>query len=308
MDHGLAAPRRRTRTLLTVAAATVAFTSLGTTSTAVAERDDDADRSLRIMLTNDDGWNAPGIRAVYDALVAAGHDVTLVAPAANQSGSGARATFGGPLVVTQPEPGKYAVNGSPADAAEFGLSVVFADAPPDVVVSGTNEGQNIAAAAIHSGTVGAAVTALNEGVPAIAISTETSFTGGATPPFAATAGFLVDLLAELDEEARGRSLLPDGLGLNVNYPIVDAGGAPTGVALTRTGTGFLDIEYGGAALPAVGGSSTYTIAIALGAEPVADADSTALAGDQVAITVIGRNYDLDAHAPPQLRRVVRALD
>src|SRR5690242_743186 len=111
--------RRRPRPSLAVAIGILLSTSLGTP--AAARADNEAKGPLRILLTNDDGWNAVGIVAVYDALVAAGHDVTVVAPLTNQSGVGGRITLGGPpLQVVLQEAHKYSVAGSPADAVEVG--------------------------------------------------------------------------------------------------------------------------------------------------------------------------------------------
>lgn len=262
---------------------------------------------LRILLTNDDGWNAPGITAVYDSLVAAGHDVIIVAPVNNQSGTGARITFGGPMVVKLEADRKYSVVGTPADATEVGLSVVFAASPPDLVISGTNSGQNIAAATIHSGTVGAATTALNDGIPAIAVSTEISFTGTPATPFVETAGFVVRLVETMQDRARGGRLLPVGVGLNVNYPIVEDGGAPLGVRETVTGTGFIDINYNGALPTAVGASSTYAIAVnPRHPETVANADSTALAENYVSISPIEGDFDTLA-ANDNIKQIINSL-
>ncbi len=272
-----------------------------------AHADSRSHDGLRIMLTNDDGWNAPGITAVYDALVADGHEVTLVAPATNQSGGSARVTFGGALSVVQQQPGKYSVAGTPADSTEFGLSVVFADNPPDLVISGTNAGQNIAAATIHSGTVGAAVTALDDGVPAIAVSTELDFATG-TGPYAETAAFVADLVEVLERRPHRDGLLPSNLGLNVNYPLVEGGGRPAGVALTQTGRGFLDVTYADVALPEVGQTASYGIQIDTSlTETVRRADSTALAQNKVAITPIEGDYDASPADAGQLRKLLRRL-
>ncbi|MFV0260148.1 MAG: 5'/3'-nucleotidase SurE [Acidimicrobiales bacterium] len=268
---------------------------------------DSPDEPLRIMITNDDGWQAEGINAVYDALVAAGYDVTMVAPAGNQSGMGGRVTLTGPLVVSQPEEGKFAVEGTPADATEFGLSTLYAEDPPDLVVSGTNIGQNIAAAEIHSGTVAAAATAINEGVPAIAVSTEVPL-GGATgePAFEATAEFTVELVEELDDRSRGGALLPEGLGLNVNYPLLDEEETVGDAVLVNTGTGFLDGSYEGA-IPGVGESTDFEIVLGLKPETVADSDTEALAANHITITPINGNYDA-ARTDSLVRRVVRSLN
>ena len=296
--------RPRAAALVTTAGVALAILSAG--SPAAAQPAPQApSEPLAILLTNDDGWNAPGITAVYDALVAEGHDVTLFAPATNQSGVGGRATFGGTLQVAHPAEGKYSVTGTPADSVEAAMSTVFAADAPDLVISGTNAGQNIAAATVHSGTVGAAVTALNEGLPAIAVSTELGSQG--TGPYSATAAFVVDLVTQLEQQRRaGQPLLPVGLGLNVNYPLVDDGGAPEGVALTKTGTGFLDIIDTGT-LPAVGATSTLTIGFDLSpSETVEGADSTALAEDKITITPITGNYDVDPK-PGLLNRLIAAL-
>jgi 5'/3'-nucleotidase SurE len=287
----------------------MAVGALGGGSSAAAESPATAPQPLDILLTNDDGWNAPGISAVYDALTAAGHHVTLVAPATNQSGAGARVTFGGALVLTQQQPHKFSVNGTPADAAEVGLSLVLAGDPPDLVISGTNTGQNIAAATIHSGTVGAAATALKEGVPAIAISTEQDFGNPTVLPYGDTAAWLVRLVGALKGRAHGAALLPAGIGLNINYPIVGtaaAGGVPpAGVAWTETGNGFLDVTYGNGALPAVGASVEIPVRVnPLVPETLPNADTTALANDYISVTPIEGDYDAPTQALGQLRNTV----
>ena len=106
---------------LTAGACTLAMTGSATAAGTTGQ-----EAPLRIMLTNDDGWDHPGITAIYDGLVAAGHEVTMVAPLTNNTGAGAALTTGGSLVVTHPEPGKYAVDGTPADTAKgVGLNVNY---------------------------------------------------------------------------------------------------------------------------------------------------------------------------------------
>ena len=124
-------------------------------------------RHLRILLTNDDGYNTPGIQAVRSALLESGHDVTLVAPLENQSGSGARVTSSGVLQYKQQSDGVWSVDGSPADSVLVGLLHIMKEQAPDLVISGANFGQN-PGYAINSGTVGAATVAMYAGFPAIA--------------------------------------------------------------------------------------------------------------------------------------------
>ncbi|WP_217140062.1 5'/3'-nucleotidase SurE [Streptomyces sp. AC627_RSS907] len=181
---------------------------------------------LDVLLTNDDGWSAPGIQAVYRALKADGHRVTMVAPLKNQSGMGARIAYDGVLEVSRPvarDDRILAVDGTPADAVAFALHTLPADRYPDVVVSGANYGQNTSRVTNHSGTVGAATTAMDRGVPSIAVSSESpwDYAEDAThsPDFEGTSAFVVKLLRTLQESSEDcRRLLPEGLGLNVNYP------------------------------------------------------------------------------------------
>ncbi len=129
--------------------------------------------SYRILITNDDGVASPGLLAVYEAVKSLG-DAVIVAPATQQSAVGRSMTLFEPLrteVITLPGTVAYAVNGTPTDSVVIGMYVVMADKRPDLVISGINIGENLSAeAATTSGTIGAALEAANQGVPAIAVS------------------------------------------------------------------------------------------------------------------------------------------
>jgi 5'-nucleotidase len=132
-----------------------------------------ATRPLRILVSNDDGVSAPGIDALVTALAAEpATEVTVVAPAANQSGAGSK-TSPGPLTASKATTASgypaTAVDGFPADSVVYGLHTVLT-APPDLVITGINAGQNIGPAIDLSGTVGAARAAAQEGIPAVAVS------------------------------------------------------------------------------------------------------------------------------------------
>jgi 5'-nucleotidase len=142
-------------------------------------------RDLEVLVTNDDGYDAPGIDAVVEALrKEPGIHVTVVAPATNQSGAGDKTTPGDLAVTDVTTKSGYAgkaVAGHPADAVDVALDKL--GFKPDVVVSGTNAGQNVGPFSTISGTVGAAKAAVRRGIPAFAASTgladELDFAGSA---------------------------------------------------------------------------------------------------------------------------------
>jgi 5'-nucleotidase len=140
---------------------------------------------MRVLVTNDDGVDAPGIHVLAGALAAAGHEVLVVAPADDRSGSGAaigKVYRDRPLPVVDhvwddlPEIPVKAIDAPPATAVLAAVLGAFGD-PPDLVASGINPGANTGHLVIHSGTVGAALTAAGLDVPGIAVSTQWSTTG-----------------------------------------------------------------------------------------------------------------------------------
>lgn len=221
--------------------------------------------ALQILLTNDDGFETANLRALQVRLKAAGHDVIVSAPTQNNSGTGGWITFFkpvGPLekdsrhgsvkagaagVGSDPaDPDAYYVDGTPVMSLLYGLDVV---APrrwgrqPDLVISGPNEGHNLGAIVVSSGTVSNTLYAVNRGIASIAVSHE-SFRGR---PYSALAegaieyeiaDVVVRLVAALEAAKEGDELLPRGLGLNVNVPQFGAGqGGTLPFVLTRIGTG-----------------------------------------------------------------------
>jgi 5'-nucleotidase len=128
---------------------------------------------MQILLTNDDGIFAPGLAAMERALSRIG-DVTVVAPATEQSGVGHSITFLTPLVVKEIVEGsrrRYAVEGSPADSVKIGIAE-YCPKRPDLVVSGINGGQNSGINVLYSGTVAAAIEGAFFGITSIAVSLE----------------------------------------------------------------------------------------------------------------------------------------
>ncbi|MFT7219677.1 MAG: 5'-nucleotidase [Candidatus Azotimanducaceae bacterium] len=171
---------------------------------------------LRILLTNDDGYESAGIRALHRALKNAGHDVYLIAPAKQQSGASASVTASGVRVTSYPGQ-VWAVHGKPADAVRVGLGNIMYNQPPHLVVSGANFGQNTGRDVNVSGTVGAAVTAFHLGTPAIAISVELKFEEAARG-FPSTAGAFTGAAKALVRLIRNLDLEDMTAVLNMNYP------------------------------------------------------------------------------------------
>lgn len=196
--------------------------------------------ALSVLLTNDDGIEASGITVMREALIAAGHRVTVVAPRENQSGSAMRFTPSGLIEYSEWSDGIWAVDASPADAVTLGVLLILRDDPPDLILSGPNFGQNLGASTNNSGTVGAALTASRMGYPAIALSVgfDPEERSASPAPFPSTsaamtpmAEYAVELITQL-QKTRGDAgeLLPMRQVLNVNYP-VRADRPPLGVRM-----------------------------------------------------------------------------
>ena len=123
---------------------------------------------MRILVCNDDGYFAPGIIALADAMAALG-EVTVVAPEQNQSGASHSLTLNRPLSVVRTANGFRHVNGTPTDCVHIAMTGLL-DQRPDIVVSGINNGQNMGDDTIYSGTVAAAMEGFLFGVPSFAFS------------------------------------------------------------------------------------------------------------------------------------------
>ena len=127
---------------------------------------------MHIMLTNDDGIFAPGLRELSRAAAEAGHRVSIFAPDSQRSAASHSITLSRPLEVERVACGgiaAWSVNGTPADCAKLGLYLLRDDLP-DCVISGVNRGSNRGAATLYSGTVAAALEASISGVPGLAVS------------------------------------------------------------------------------------------------------------------------------------------
>jgi len=123
---------------------------------------------MHILVSNDDGYTAPGLQALAQALDGLG-ELTIVAPETNCSGSSNSLTLNRPLWVRQAQNGFHYVNGTPSDCVHIALTGLL-DRRPDLVVSGINNGANMGEDTLYSGTVAAATEGYLFGIPAIAFS------------------------------------------------------------------------------------------------------------------------------------------
>ncbi len=163
---------------------------------------------MKILVTNDDGIQAPGIRALAEGLARLG-EVAVVAPDRERSAVGHALTLHHPLRAERIAPNWFAVDGTPADCVNLGVHSLL-DFHPDVVVSGINRGGNLGDDVIYSGTVAGAREATLMGIPAIAVSLVTD-SGGENYP--AAAHWAATLLQKVSQ--RG---LPRDTFLNLNVP------------------------------------------------------------------------------------------
>lgn len=177
--------------------------------------------ATRILVTNDDGYTAPGIAELLEALEGLA-EVWMVAPDREQSAMSHALTLERPLRAREVSPRHYAVNGTPTDCVALALSCLMRDTRPAVVVSGINRGANMGVDVHYSGTVSAAFEGVISRVPAIAIS-QVVANGIDWGPAARVARELTGWVLE-------HGMPPDTL-LNVNVP----GREPRGLKLTRLG-------------------------------------------------------------------------
>ena len=165
---------------------------------------------MRVLVSNDDGVDAPGIRILAEGLRAAGHEVLVVAPDRDRSGASNSLTLDAPVRVLQRDEHTWCVYGTPTDCVHVAITGMLA-LEPDMVVSGINNTANLGDDVIYSGTVAAAMEGRVLGLPAVAMSLATRDHRGEHYETAARAA--VEIIARLQKDP-----LPADTILNVNVP------------------------------------------------------------------------------------------
>jgi 5'-nucleotidase len=169
--------------------------------------------ACRILVSNDDGINSPGLRVLERIARALSDDVWVVAPEVEQSGASHSLTTRRPLRLHELAARRYAVDGTPTDCVLLAIRRLLRDRPPDLVLSGINAGCNVGEDLTYSGTVAAAMEATLLGIPAIALSQD--FRDGAAIPWKTGDAFGPDIIRRLM-----RRPWPDSTLFNINFPAV----------------------------------------------------------------------------------------
>ncbi len=185
---------------------------------------------MKLLVSNDDGISALGIRTLANCLAEAGHNVTVVCPDRERSATGHGLTLQQPIraeiveSIFHPAIKAWACDGTPSDCVKLALWALL-DSPPDLVLSGINQGANLGTEILYSGTVSAAMEGVIEGIPSVALSLASHI----SKDFQPAANFAKQLVAQLAAKP-----LPELMLLNVNIPPV-TWEEIAGVTITRQG-------------------------------------------------------------------------
>jgi 5'-nucleotidase len=246
---------------------------------------------VRILLTNDDGIGAEGLHAARRALSAVkGLEVSVIAPDSNRSATARSITTRSPLSVKEIEFGDgergFATDGTPVDCVRFAELGLLGERP-EMIVSGINHGANLGDDITYSGTVAAALEGIVLGLPAVAISQqstkrEMNYRFGRSFDFGVAAGFLAGLVGRLAAEG-----MPEGTLVNVNCPA----GEPSSVEVTHLGKRLYDDELKLVGEDSADGRRHYEI---YGFEPSFEdeegSDLSAIANGRISVTPV--HFDL----------------
>lgn len=170
----------------------------------------------RILLTNDDGIHAPGLKVLEDIAKTISDDIWVVAPEQEQSGASHSLTLHMPVRLKQYDERRFSVTGTPTDCVLFAKQVIMPENPPELVLSGVNVGSNVGDDVTYSGTVAGAMEAALLNIPAIALSQlfENEYD---VEQWETTTQFASDIVKKLLAIQ-----WPDGVFMNINFPAVPA--------------------------------------------------------------------------------------
>ena len=191
----------------------------------------------RVLLTNDDGIDAPGMAVMQEIAAQVAREVWVVAPEHDQSGQSHAISLHHALRISERGERRFGVTGTPGDCAAIGLCHLMKDTPPQLLLSGVNRGLNLGMETVFSGTVGGAMTAMMLGCPALALSQ--AFSNRDAVPWDTARTLGPDTILRLWVMGWGKSAV-----LNINFPPVPAADAGP-MTLARQGEGAvagMDVE------------------------------------------------------------------
>ncbi len=181
----------------------------------------------RVLVANDDGIHAPGLKLLENVLAPLVGEVWVVAPETEQSASSHSLTLRRPLRIREVSERRFAVDGTPTDCVLMGINMIMKETPPDLVISGVNRGGNLGEDVTYSGTVAAAMEGTLLGVASVAVSQV--YTDSHPVKWATAEKWVGKVLKMLTAEP-----WPAGVLMNVNLPDVTAGRV-AGIEVTRQG-------------------------------------------------------------------------
>lgn len=183
----------------------------------------------RILLTNDDGIHAPGLKVLEKIARQLASDIWVVAPESEQSGASHSLTLSDPMRLRKISARKFAVQGTPTDCVLMAVRHVMAEAAPDLVLSGVNRGANVADDVTYSGTIAAAMEGTVLGIPSIALSQTYGFDGRQNVHWATAETHAPGIIEKLVTAGWDKDVL-----MNVNFPDVTPQNVG-GIDITRQG-------------------------------------------------------------------------
>lgn len=246
----------------------------------------------RVLLTNDDGIDAQGLKVLEQVAAEIAEEVWVVAPEQDQSGTSHSISLHAPVRVTQRGERCFAVAGTPGDCVVMGVRHLMGESPPELILSGINQGGNLGTETVFSGTVGAAMTGMLLGVPSIALSA--AFMRGEPVHWDTALVHGPDVLRRLMAMSWS-----DRVCLNVNFPNVPAEQAGP-LTLTRQGLGLLrDIDVDARIDPR--NQAYYWLRLRRGPrEDLEESEALAVAAGRISVTPL-RFERTDGEAFAQLR-------
>ena len=252
-------------------------------------------KRARVLLSNDDGIHAPGLRTLEDVLAGKVGELWVVAPETEQSATSHSLTLRRPLRIRHLSERRYAIDGTPTDAVLLGVKQVMQDHPPDLVISGVNRGGNLGEDVIYSGTVAAAMEGALLGIPSVALSQVADDRNNVK--WSTAKAWTLKVLKLLLAEG-----WPAGTMINVNFPDARANKV-SGIELCRQGRRKIGGNFVQGVDPR--GEPYYWIGVQRDEDRFLEGTDLAAVYQRLAIAVTPLSFDL-THAPT-LKRLDGAM-